>query len=218
MRVLLDGNALAREGGFVAHEGDALDEPAVRGGFVARLQKDDVADDQFVLRDVLHDAAAHDFDLRALLDLIELFKRLGAPPFHDDGQNDGHGDGDEDADAFDEVAVPRLHFFDDVDGDGDDPGKKEKDEHGFARRLKHAAEKALFLRPRKFVSSVLFRVGFDLLGREPRAPVRRELFKRLLRALFVVMQDRDLPFFRNKKYRRRLVSAPAAVDPCFLIP
>ena len=198
--VLFHRHTFAREGRFVACERNALDEPAVGDHFVARFKVHDIARDEFALRYVLHDAVAHDLDLDALFDLVQLLERLGAFAFHDDGEHHGYGDGDEYADTFDEVAVARLYLFDDIHRDGDDPCEKEKDEHGLGGSFPNAPQERLLFGFGKHVPAVLFRVFLHLPRSKAGVRIRTQLFYDLFRALLVKLQTCNLPmFFRQKR-------------------
>ena len=191
--VLFHRHALAREGRFVAREGYAFNEPAVGDDFISRFKVYDIAGDELALRYVLHDAVAHDLDLDALFDLVQLLERLCAFALHDDGEHDGNGDGDEYADAFDKVAVARLHLFDDVHRNGNDPCKKEEHQHGLGGGFPDSSEKGFLFCFGKNVPAVLFRVFLHLTRRKARVRVRTEFFYDLFRALFVKLQTDNLP-------------------------
>lgn len=187
--VLFHRRRFAGERRFVAHERGAFDQPPVRRDLVARFEVHDVADDEFLLRDVLHDAVAHDFDLDALFDLVQLVERLRAAPFHDDGEYHRDEHGDEDARAFRPVERrnPFLYGVDHVHGDGDRPGAEQEDEHGLGQRLPDPPQEALALRAGKLVPAVLFGVLLHLRGRQPRRPVRIEAGERLFGCLCVIL-------------------------------
>ena len=185
VRILFDGCRFAREGRFVAHQRNALDEPAVGSDLVARFEEHDVAHDQLLLRNVLHHAVPHDLDLDALFDLVQFVERLGAAPLHDDREHDRNEYGDEDARAFRPVEVFALRYVDDVHGNGDRPRTEEQDEHRLGSRFPDTAKKRFPPRFCELVSAVPFAVFFDLMFRQTLMRVCLQTFENLLRRLVV---------------------------------